>query len=62
MKGVKSGVIERVSSNQVIHDAIWHHFVIEDVCDGTISIALIIDIRIVTSRRSVIVPPYLTYY
>ena len=62
LKGVKTGVIERVSSNQVVHDAICHHFVIEHVCDGTISIALIIDIGIVTSRRSVIVPPYLTYY
>ncbi len=61
LKGVKTGVIERVSANQAVHDAICHHFVIEHVCDGTITIALIIDIGIVTSRRSVIVPPCLTY-
>ncbi len=57
LEGVKTGVIERVSANQVVHDAICHHFVIEHVCDGTITIALIIDIGIVTSRRYVIVPP-----
>ncbi len=62
LKRVKTGVIERVSANQVVHDAICHHFVIEHVCDGTITMTLIIDIGIATSRRSVIVPPYLTYY
>ncbi len=62
MKGVKTGVIERASAKQVVHDATCHHFIIEHVCDDTITIALIIDIVIVTSGRSVIVPPSLTYH
>ncbi len=54
--GVEKGVIERDSVNQ--HDALRHHFEIEHICDGTITIALIIDIGNVTSSRSVIVPPH----
>ncbi len=56
-EGVKKGVIERVSTKQDVRDAICHHFVIEHVCDGTITIALIIGISIVTSCRYVIVRP-----
>jgi hypothetical protein len=59
LKGVKKGVIERVSAHQDSHDALCHHFEIEHVCDGTITIALIIDIGIVTSSRCAIVPPHL---
>ncbi len=54
----KKGVIERVSANQDAHDALCHHFEIEHVCDGTITIALIIEIGIVTTSRRVIVPPH----
>ncbi len=50
----------RVSANQGAHDAICHHFVIEYVCDVTFTIALIIDIGIVTSSTRGIVPPHLS--
>jgi hypothetical protein len=56
LEGVEKGVIERISANQDAHDALCHHFEIEHVCDGTINIALIIEIGIVTSGRCVIVP------
>ena len=49
-KGVKTGIIERVSTKQDVHDAICHHVVIEH---GTITIALIIAIGIVTSSTYV---------
>ncbi len=49
---MKTDVIERVSTKQDVHDAICHHVVIEH---GTITIALIIDVGIVTSSRYVIV-------
>ncbi len=31
LEGVKTEVIERASANQDVHDAICHHFVIEQV-------------------------------
>ncbi len=46
LKGVKTGVIERASANQVVPDATYHHFIIEHVCDDAITIALIVDIVI----------------
>ena len=51
-KGVKTGVIERVSLKQDVHHAVCRHVVIEH---GTITIALIINVGIVTSSRYVIV-------
>ncbi len=55
---MEKGVIERFSANQDARDAICHHFEIEHVCDGTITIALVIEIGIVTSGRCVIVSPH----
>ncbi len=46
---MKTGVIERVSTKQDVCDAICHHVVIEHVSDGTITIALSIDVGIVNS-------------
>ncbi len=60
LEGVEKGVIERVSANQDAHDKFCHHFEIEHVYDGTITIALIIEIGIATSSRCAIVPPHVT--
>ncbi len=60
LEGVKRGVIVRYSANQDVHDALCHHFVIEHVCDGTITIALNIDVVIVATSRCVVVPPHLS--
>jgi hypothetical protein len=57
IKGVKRGVVFRVPASQDVHDAICHQFAIEHVLDGTISIAFLTDIAIMTSSRCAIVPP-----
>ncbi len=51
--------IVRSFANQDVHDTICNHFEIERVCDGTITIAFIIDNGIVTSSRCVIVLSFL---